>query len=302
MSQTASSAMRVPSTMAATQSVIAVPGSFVSSIQAMPASLMSSSSASMMDDPDMMAASMSAAQSNELSAEAAASSMAESAMTSGDASAAPSMSITMSLGSWFSNKSMIWGFFMLVVAMAIVAFVLSLVLYFKVNDAQKNACCKATKLQKQVCALRERVAENEVNSHTLIGEWSITSASLTVSTGPQPMLFSAATPYDEPIVNDAQSSTSSVLPVPFSGTLTAISIEANAVPSAGSTFFTVSVNGVATTMTAEISSTSTTPFVTVSDSIEFAAGDKIGINVTNMGMTLVAPETFTAQLFANFVI
>ena len=240
----------------------------------------------------------------------AATTMAESAMM-GSQMSDGAATITLSskpIVSWLSSKAMIWCCLALGFALALIAFVLSLVIYFRERADHRHvreAFCKSRKccceLKTEIADLTARVVENEFNSQSVLGEWSWTETALTGTTAMQSMLLATATPQPTAPTIDAQVATSSVLPAPFAGTLTALTVESGAVPSAGSATFVVTINGVSTLLSASLLSTSTTPFATATGSLAFAAGDLIGVAFTTTGITLASPPTFTAQLFANFV-
>jgi hypothetical protein len=210
--------------------------------------------------------------------------------------------------SWMSSKGLIWGFLAFGFAIALVAFVLSLVIYFRERADHRHvraAFCKSRQccceLKEAIASLTARVATDEANSQSVLGEWSFTESSLAGTNTPRPLLLAAATPQPTAPTISSQTATSSVLPAAFAGTITALTIESGSVPTAGSATFVVTVNGVDSTLTATLASTATTPFVTATGAVTFAVGDLVGVAFSTSSITIAAPPTFTAQIFANFV-
>lgn len=208
-----------------------------------------------------------------------------------------------------SGKGMMWMCIAFGCVIAIIAFVLAVLVYFReradhrhlrTTACQSRACC--CKLTRELASLTARVATGEANAQSVLGEWSYTDTTATGTNAQQPMLLSAATPIPTAPLTDAQAQASSIIPAPFAGTLTALTVEANAIPTAGSATFVVTINGLAATLSATLDSTATVPFATATDSVAFAAGDLIGVAFSTTDLALAAPPTFTAQLFANFTI
>jgi uncharacterized membrane protein len=292
----ADAAMAAPSQMSASMASLGVPG---------------------LGDGDMMsgmgsmdngeATSLMSAESGEVSDEAAdsATTMAESAMMGSEMGSMAKHAMSWSPMSWLSSKGMMWTFIALGCVLAVVAFVLVIIIYVRERRDHKHlkaTFCKSKECCCEIKRLRERLEENEGNAQTVLGTWSFTEATFTGTNAQQPMLLSAATPLPLVPATDAQSALWSVLPAPFAGSVTALTVEANAVPTAGSATFVLTVNGVASTLAATINSASTSPvaMATTVDGIEFLAGDLIGVAFSTTALALTAPPTFTAQLYANF--
>jgi hypothetical protein len=64
---------------------------------------------------------------------------------------------------------------------------------------------------------------------------------------------------------------------------------------------TVTVNGVASLLSATLDSTATTPFVTATGSVPYIAGALIGISFSTTTVTIADPVVLTAQAFSNSV-
>lgn len=211
-----------------------------------------------------------------------------------------------------SGCAMLWTFIAFALMLALVAFVLALVVYFRERRDHKHVLatfCKSKKcccrLGRQIYSIQQEIAGTGfMRPQAMIGEWSYTDPTFTGTNAPQNMLFAAATPQPGVPVTDAQLAASSVLPTPYAGFVTALTVEANAVPTVGSATFVVTVNGVASVLTATLDATATTPFATSTAApgtgVAFAAGDLIGISFSSTSLSIAAPPTFTSQLFGNF--
>jgi hypothetical protein len=91
----------------------------------------------------------------------------------------------------------------------------------------------------------------------------------------------------------------------YKGLLKALVVEINAPLTAGSATYTVTINGVATTLTGSIAAGSSTPnaIFTVEDAdpIPFAEGDTIGVTIAQTSVSTSTP-TFTsaAQVMVQY--
>jgi len=181
-----------------------------------------------------------------------------------------------------------------------IAFILVMILWFQGQSLKR----KTDKIwDKCCCKLSKCVAGIKDGSNVMLGNWSFVSTTLTGTVALQPMLFSAATPQGTTLVDDSQLGTSSLLRMPWNGSLTALSLQVSSIPSAGDVVFTVMKNGLATTLTSTVATTTTSPilYTLASPLVTFDAGDTIGISFATVGLTMTIPPTFNAQLYANFV-
>jgi hypothetical protein len=146
------------------------------------------------------------------------------------------------------------------------------------------------------------------NQHTLLGMWSFDVSSLiqveqasNITLSPTPMLLSVATPQGNNPTATGQTGTSSVIPAAYSGTIQAMTVELSGLLTGGSVPFTVTINGVPTTLTYTYTSATPSMFSVTKLPVDFSTGDTIGIQFsTNSLASASVPITFTAQLWGTF--
>lgn len=179
----------------------------------------------------------------------------------------------------------------LALVLAVAALAMACVLWFreKKHHQQDNCCCQKTK--RCLCTLTTRVADLEANSNSLIGSFDFIGG----ITG-----TNSATALS---IVDGVGPPNNVVASPFDGTVTALSFIVSEIPTAGSITAVVTINGVASTLSATIDSTATSTAVTAAGSVAFVAGDLVGISFTSTDVDFAdQPVTLTAQAFVNYAI
>jgi hypothetical protein len=205
--------------------------------------------------------------------------------------------------SYVNKDALMWTILVLAFLMALVALVLVIIVYLRERNDHRKLKRLTCESKECCCRLTRQVRALRASGQTVLGHFSWTEATLTGTVPQQAMLLVAATPFPGAPLSDAQPAGSSLIPAPFAGTLTALTIEASSVPTGGSANFVATVNGVNSVLTATLESTATSPFVSAvaATPIPFNAGDLIGVAFsTTTYATTVTPPTLTAQLFANF--
>jgi hypothetical protein len=197
-----------------------------------------------------------------------------------------------------------WSAAAIVGALAIIAFILVMILWFPVQrlrSQMKELHC--TKLNQFVmCNSKEfRRIKASAGIDTLPNYSAVVTA-LALLTGAAngPLLFNVATPTPPTTVTqDAQTGTSSLVVTPFEGCVQALQIQLNAVPTAGSVTVGLTINGVLTALANTFSATSTAALVTatLSSPLKFEKNDQIGVVFGFAAGTIVpgGPLLITAQ-------
>lgn len=178
---------------------------------------------------------------------------------------------------------------MLGLMVAIIALVLAVIVYVreKKHAHQADCCCKAVK--RCLCKLTSRVAADEKNANSLIGEYSF-GGTITGTT--------AATSLS---ILDGVGAPNNVVSTPFAGTVAAISFAVSSIPTSGSISGFITKNGIATTLSVTIDSTATSTYATALGSVPFLVADLIGISFTTDAVVFPSnPTTLTAQAFVNY--
>lgn len=143
--------------------------------------------------------------------------------------------------------------------------------------------------------------------HSLLGMWSFDFTSIADTLAPNgtlpptPMLLSVASPQGATILTTAQANTSSVIPMPWGGTVQALTVEMPALVSTGSVTLTLTVNAQPTTLTYTYTAATPTMFSATKLPVTFVAGDTLGVQMSTNGFSTTASDaTVTAQLFGAF--
>lgn len=193
-----------------------------------------------------------------------------------------------------AGRILIGTFLSLAVVLAIIAFVMVLVVYFRErHDHQRlhSAMCCCKESQKCLCRLQDRVERNAVRANSLLGNFEFTDV-VTGTVAATAMSLITTSP-----------AANTVVPVPFAGTATALSFTASTVPTAGSVTAFLTKNGAATSLSVTLDSTALTSHVIVATgSVTFVAGDLLGVSFSQSALALTLPATYTAQLFVNYTV
>jgi len=171
-------------------------------------------------------------------------------------------------------------------AIAIVALVLSVILWYKADKAQKAANCLCKRLNSFAC-----------RGSSFMGQWGISSDVMSGTNDGAEMLFSVA--------GDYQGATASVIPAPWAGQLTALTLESQQIPILGSITATVTINGVEqATMTTTISTGADAPLsvLVLRTPIVIAKDAQIGVNYSFETLELDDDSNvLTAQVWVNWL-
>lgn len=209
-----------------------------------------------------------------------------------DAAAAAAAADSSSFSVTAPNMRMLGGVFGLVAALALVAFILVLILWFQVQTLRKQMReLVCTKLKDLLTRDEWKVWAGSAGLDT-IGSWStvLTATALLTGASNAPMLFSVATPSPPTTVTqDAQTGASSIIQAPFAGTIKALQVQLNALPSTGTITIGVSINGQLSTCVGQITATLTGPVLTFKPvvPVKFKVADTIGLFLTYPAATVV---------------
>ncbi len=190
------------------------------------------------------------------------------------------------------NMRMLGGMFGLVAALALVAFILVLILWFQVQTLRKQMReLVCTKLKDLLTRDEWKVWAGSAGLDT-IGSWStvLTATALLTGASNTPLLFSVATPSPPTTpAQDAQTGASSIIQAPFGGCIKALQVQLNALPTTGSITVGVSINGILSTCVGQVTTTSTGPVLTFKPvvPVKFKVADTIGLFLTYPAATVV---------------
>lgn len=193
-------------------------------------------------------------------------------------------------------------------AMGLVALIIAVLVWYGCANLKKKVNCLACK---SFPKLRDDV-NNFINQRVcgtlglayLAPGWGYVGTTGTLAaTG---MLIGAGTQPPATITVNALPSAASVVQAVYPGRLKSLAVEINALITAGSATYTVTINGVATALTGSILSTGTVTAYTFdidADAlpITFNAGDTIGVTIAQTGVATTTP-TFTsaAQVLVQY--